>query len=169
LKNLKGYLGTGSILNMEITNPVKMDELTVQKIEEALAMDCTIDEVCLYADISKQTYYNWVASFPDLKERFDLLRKNPILKARQVVIDKLGESYQNAMDYLKRKQKKEFGDNVDITSGNKPIPILQNVRGDNSDKKNNGDEAKDTDSPGRDIGLEDSEHNLDFDSSGTIG
>lgn len=99
---------------MEITKPVKMTEETVKKIEEALALDCSIDEVCLYANISKQTLYNWQESFPELKERFDLLRATPFLKARKTISDSLSNP-QYAFEYMKRKKKDEFSDRQELT------------------------------------------------------
>lgn len=99
---------------------------TRQKIEEATALDASIEEVCFYADISKESYYQLIKAEPEFSDRLEALRNRPILKARQTVITKLGESYSNAMDYLKRKRKKEFGDNVDLTSGGDkfPTPLL---------------------------------------------
>ena len=43
-------------------------------------------------------------------------RELPALQARQRVIKGLSESYSNAMDYLKRKRKAEFGDSVDVNT-----------------------------------------------------
>ena len=101
----------------------KTDE-AVKLIEEASAMDCSIKEICLYANISKQTYYNWIEKDKKLKDRIDELRATPFLLARTTVITGIKENYSNAMDYLKRKKKLEFGDNVDMTTGGKPINIL---------------------------------------------
>lgn len=98
----------------EVSNPNKLDELTVKKIEEALALDCSIEEVCLMANISKQTYYNWVNSFPELKERFDLLRATPFLKARKTIVDSLDKP-QFAIEYMKRKRKGEFSERLENT------------------------------------------------------
>jgi len=64
----------------EVTNPIKLDDETVKTIEEYLALDCSIEEVCLMANITRQTYYNWINSFPELKERFDILRATPFFK-----------------------------------------------------------------------------------------
>jgi len=36
-------------------------------------------------------------------------------------------NYQNAMDYLKRKKKKEFGDNIDITTEGKALILPQEL------------------------------------------
>lgn len=98
----------------EVTNPVKLDDITVKKIEEALAMDCSIEEVCLMANISKQTFYNWQNSFPELKERFDLLRATPFLKARDTIIKSL-DNPQHAFEYMKRKRKSEFSERLEQT------------------------------------------------------
>ena len=89
----------------------------LQKLDEAFAIDASVEEACFYADISPSLYYLWVKENPALLERFTRLRNKPILLARQTAIKKLPESYSNAMDYLKRKRKHEFGDSTDITSG----------------------------------------------------
>lgn len=118
----------------------KMTEDTLRKLDEVFAIDGSIEEACFFADIATSTYYLWVKENPELSERFNRLRNNPVLKARKTVNDKLGESYQNAMDYLKRKKKIEFGDNVDVTTGNKPIPLLHALYHNNSNEKDS--EAK---------------------------
>lgn len=126
----------------EVTNPVKLDDTTVKKIEDALAMDCSIEEVCLMANISKQTFYNWQNSFPELKERFDILRANPVLKARDTVIKSLSNP-QYAFEYLKRKKKNEFSERLEQTGADGkdlPTPIIKldtnAISGDNSNEEN---------------------------------
>jgi hypothetical protein len=99
----------------------KKTEDVVKRIEEAYAMDCSIKEVLIYANISKQTLYNWMEEDKEWKERLDELRSTPFLKARKTVIRGIEENYGNAMDYMKRKKKAEFGDNVDLTSGGEKI------------------------------------------------
>lgn len=125
----------------EVTNPVKLDDITVKKIEEALAMDCSIEEVCLMANISKQTFYNWQNSFPELKERFDLLRATPFLKARDTIIKSL-DNPQHAFEYMKRKKKNEFSERLEQTGADGkdlPTPIIKlenNVQGNDSNEEN---------------------------------
>ena len=72
-----------------------------------------------YCDVSRQTIYNWFKKYPDLFDKIERLRHKPVLTARQTVAKGLSESYGNAMDYLKRKKKLEFGESIDLTSGNK--------------------------------------------------
>ena len=93
---------------------MKLDENTVNKLKEAFSIGADVSAACYYAEISRQTYYNWEKDNPKLKEEFDRLKERPILKAYQTVAKTLGDSYQNAMDYLKRKRKIEFGDNSQV-------------------------------------------------------
>jgi len=94
--------------------PPVIDDIVLQKLELAFAIDCSDEEACAYADISPATLYNYQNKNPEFLERKRQLAQKPILKARQTVVQKLGDSYSNAMDYLKRKKKKEFGDNMAI-------------------------------------------------------
>lgn len=102
--------------------PTVIDEAVLQKLELAFSLDCTDEEACLFADISPATLYNYQLKNKDFLERKRALTHTPVLKARQTVIARIGESYANAMDYLKRKKKLEFGENVDITSGGEKLP-----------------------------------------------
>lgn len=99
----------------------KDEAVVIAKLEEAAAIDATIDESVFYADISRDSYYRYLDAHPEIRNRLDSLRQRPVLLARQTVIKKLSESYQNAMDYLKRKKKVEFGDTTDITSGGEKL------------------------------------------------
>jgi len=110
----------------------KLTDETIKKLEEVFAIDGTIEEACFYADIRTQTYYNWIKEKPELKVRFDELRNRPVLKARQEVMKGLN-CYSNAMDYLKRKKIKEFGDRLVV---------------DNNIKINEEDKAKANDAIG---------------------
>jgi hypothetical protein len=100
----------------------KLTPETVKKLEEVFAIDGTVEEACFYAEISKQTYYNWIKEFPEMAERFDALRQRPFLKARQTIVKALDDP-NHAFKYLERKKKKEFGVNMDITSEGEKIAM----------------------------------------------
>lgn len=85
-----------------------MSEEKVKKLEEAFALDCTINEACFYADITKQTYYNRIEKNPALVDRFEALREKPVLLARQSVITNMKTNGELALKYLERKKKSEF-------------------------------------------------------------
>ncbi len=119
----------------------KMTPEKIAKLEEAFAIDATIEEACFYADIDPSTYNRWIHKNPKLHKRFTALRNKPVLKARQTVVKGLDDTH-NAQWYLTRKKKKEFGDNVDVTSGGKEIPLFDYVR--NKTLRINNGNGKDT-------------------------
>lgn len=101
----------------EVINPTKLDDNTVKKLEEAFSIGADIPAACFYADISRQTYYNWIDSFPELKEKFDRLREKPVLKAYQGVFKGLDDP-ELALRYLEKKRKAEFSTRQEITGAN---------------------------------------------------
>lgn len=92
----------------------KLTDETVKKLEEVAALDGTVEEMCFWAGISKQTYYNWINSDEKLKERMDALRQRPFLKARQTIVKSLDQP-QHAFEYMKRKKKDEWSDRQEHT------------------------------------------------------
>ena len=113
---------------MEVTNPVKLDDLTVKKLEDAFKLGCSVSEACFSADISRQTYYNWIDSFPQMKERFDSLKENPIFLARKSVVDGLQGNPELALKFLERKLKNEFSMKTESeTSGSIEIKIAKEI------------------------------------------
>lgn len=98
------------------------DELRV-KIEEVAALDGTVEEMAYYCDVSRQTIYNWFKLEPDLFDKVERLRLRPILLARQTINKEMKKSYSNAIDYLKRKKRLEFGDSIDHTTKGEALPL----------------------------------------------
>lgn len=119
---------------------MKLDKDTVKKLEEVFAIDGSVEEACYYANISRQTYYNWIKGDKELKEKFDRLRQRPVLKARQTVVKSLDDS-NNAFRYLEKKKKIEFGNALDVTSGGESIEGFNYIKNDtnnNTDNKTGG-------------------------------
>lgn len=99
----------------------KMKPETVNKLKEAFAIDASVEEACYYAEISKQTYYNWIEKNPDLLDEFQALREKPVLKARQEVVKGLDNDKNFSFSYLRSKRPHEFrGDKV--IEINSPVP-----------------------------------------------
>ena len=98
--------------------PEKLTADNRVKIEQVAALDGSVEEMAYYCDVSRQTIYNWFEKYPELFDKVERLRAKPILKARQTVNEKMGESYANAMDYLKRKRKDEYSERSELTGAN---------------------------------------------------
>ena len=92
---------------MPAGRPTKMTPETIGKLEEAFSMGCTDLEACLFADIEKTTLYKYQQDHPEFINRKEKLKENPVIKARQTILDNL-EDPTNARWYLERKKKDEF-------------------------------------------------------------
>ena len=89
--------------------PTIMTPELVNKLETAFSMGCTDLEACLFANISKQTLYNYQDKNPEFVDRKEMLKEKLILKARSVIAESLNKKDENtAKWYLERKRKDEF-------------------------------------------------------------
>ena len=107
---------------------MKLTPETVNKLKEAFAIDASVEEACFYAEITRQTYYNWVDENPVLKEEFDRLREKPVLKARQTIVKNL-ENPEYALKYLERKRKSEWALRYEHTGEQGKDLIPENIGG----------------------------------------
>ena len=65
---------------------------TVNKLEDAFRWGCTDAEACLHADISKQTLYNYCDKNKGFLDRKELLKDQPMLKAKEIQFNTLQEN-----------------------------------------------------------------------------
>jgi len=93
----------------------KFNPEVILKLEEAFSFDCTVAEACFFAGIGEACYYENVKVRPDLKERFEALRNDPVLKARQSVIKAFTADPNLALKYLERKRRTEFALRQELT------------------------------------------------------
>ena len=104
------------IINRNISKGVsKLTPENILKLEQVYSLDASFGEVATYLDVAPQTIYNWEKANPKLFEKLHRLSEKPVLKARQTVIQKLGENYSDAMDYLSRKKKSEFSTRQEVS------------------------------------------------------
>ena len=98
--------GRKSVMTLDVVN----------KLEQAFSMGCSDLEACLFADISKQTLYNYQEKHPEFLDRKAMLKEKMIFKARSVIADALNNKDKDtAKWYLERKSKSEFGTRTEIT------------------------------------------------------
>ncbi len=106
--------------------PTKITDLVLGKLREAFLLGCTDREACIYADICPDTLYEYQKTHADYADQKELYKSYPILLARKSVINAMEKDPYLALKFLERKKKDEFSlrQNIDLTSGNRPIPIL---------------------------------------------
>jgi len=114
--------------------PIMTDD-TIKKLEEVFALGGSDSEACFYANISKQTLYNYQKEHPEFVDRKEALKEKPILKARQTVVKALDDP-KDAQWFLERKRKEEFSLRQEVTGADgellEPIKI-EIVNGNKSD------------------------------------
>jgi len=74
-----------------VARPTKFTPETIAKLEQAFLMGCTDLEACLYADVSKSALYNYQDANPEFVERKEILKENPVMKARKVLLNALDD------------------------------------------------------------------------------
>lgn len=89
-----------------------IDELKLQKLEQAFMMGCSDAEACLYAGISTATLYNYQQKNSEFLEQKQVIKTNPKLLARRNVFRALNEGdVEVSKWYLKHKVSDEFNSN----------------------------------------------------------
>jgi len=91
----------------------KMTEEVVKKLEECAAIRATVTEACFYANISRETYYNWMKANPKLLDRLKELREQPFLKARQTIINKLND-VNVAFKFMEKEKPEDYAERLKV-------------------------------------------------------
>lgn len=100
----------------KVGRPTVMTPEVVSKLEQAWAMGCSDLEACLFANISKQTLYDYQNKNPEFVDRKERLKESLVLKARTVIANALNQDDENtAKWYLERKKKAEFSTRQELT------------------------------------------------------
>lgn len=107
----------------------------VGKLEYAFALGCSDVEACLYANISKQTLYDYQHKHPEFVDRKADLKETPILKARKAVVEALEKNPDISLKFLERRRKDEFAPKQETHhSGNIGLKeILNEISGKTAD------------------------------------
>lgn len=105
----------------EVSNPIGrptvMTSEVILKLEQAFAIDASVEEACSYADIGRNTFYEYLKKNPEFQDRINELREKPILKARQTIVKNL-DSADVAKWYIERKKRTEFATKAEVEHSN---------------------------------------------------
>lgn len=102
----------------------KNRDIVIAKLEEAAAIDASVDEMCFYADISRDSFYRYWNAHPEFRHRIEQLRNKPVLLARQEFIKGITGNPEIAIKYLERKKKDEFSPKSEVDLNIKTIKEL---------------------------------------------
>ena len=89
--------------------PTVMTDDLVNKMEYGFMKGLNITECCHYANISRQTFYNYVENNPEFMDRIEELKSNPSTKAKLNVVEAIENGDTDLSKWwLERKNKDEF-------------------------------------------------------------
>lgn len=101
-----------------MARPTVMTPETIAKLEVAYLVGATDQEACCHAGIGMSTLYDYCNNNPKFSDKKEVLKNQPIMKAKIIVSDSLDKGdLTTAHRVIDRKE----GQKVDITSGGKEI------------------------------------------------
>lgn len=69
--------------------PTKMTPETVGKLEMGFALGCNDSEACFFADIHRDTLYEFQKQNPEFTDRKRALKRRPVFQARKALVEAL--------------------------------------------------------------------------------
>lgn len=89
--------------------PKAITEEIVMKMEYGFMRGLNVSECCLFADISRNTFYQYLQKHPEFNDRMELLRNRPSVKAKLNVVEAIEKGDTDLSKWwLERKNKDEF-------------------------------------------------------------
>lgn len=96
--------------------PTIMTPETVKKLEEGFAQGFSVNNACIWANISKQTFYTYCENKEGFLDHCKTLQKKPLIKSILVINKALNEGdVGTAKWYAERKGKEEFSTRQELT------------------------------------------------------
>lgn len=94
--------------------PSKLSEDVVRKLLEAFAVDANVTQACSYAEITRETYYQWIKKHPELSDRIEVIRERLPLKAKENIAKAIhGGSIDDSWQLL-GKRDKDYTEKVQV-------------------------------------------------------
>jgi hypothetical protein len=111
----------------KVGRPTVMTPEVLAKLKQAFLYGSNDKEAYHYAEISHETFYNYIEKHPEFREQITSWQDEPILKARKKIVDDIETDTNTAKWYLERKVKSEFSLRQELTGKDGeslPTPIL---------------------------------------------
>lgn len=106
---------------MPAGRPTVIDNDAIRKLEEAFLLGCSDLEACLFAGIGKTAFYNYKKDNEEFAERVEILKSNPVMKARKVVMDAIDAGDENTAKWVIDKRDGRARQSVDLTSSDRSM------------------------------------------------
>lgn len=102
--------------------------LYIEPLIPLLETGLSLQHSCNMAKINEKSVYNYMDKFPSVYSRIRTAKSTVIANSADTIGRAAKKDPKYALEVLKRKDRQEWGDNVDVTSkGEKVVPILGGI------------------------------------------
>jgi len=99
--------------------PTVLTEEVVRKFEEAFKNDFTDTEACLYAQISRETYYFHKSKNKIFSDKMDTAKQFPFFLAKKNIMQAIQKGMvEDSWKFLSKRQKELYSDRLEQTGAN---------------------------------------------------
>lgn len=106
-----------------MARPTVFTPETVSRLEEIFKVGANDTEACLYANISRDSYYDKLKSDPEFSDRMTAAKDFSILAAKKTLVKAVLEGdKQSAQWLLERRRKEEYAPRQEL-SGPEGVPL----------------------------------------------
>lgn len=97
------------VVKNKVGRPTRYEPAVVNKLKAAFANAFTVDQACIYAGISKETFYNWSEKHPGFVDQITKAKEQPTMAAKRNVVDAVtAGDIKTSRWWLERKAPEEF-------------------------------------------------------------
>lgn len=127
--------------------PTIMTQDVINKLELGFMMGFNVLECCLYADISTQTYYNYLKKNKDFVDRVERLQQNVSMYAKMNLSESIikDKNREDSKWHLERRNKNEYSLKQDVGIDPNDNIVNFNINRITKDKKEDTDDWDDED------------------------
>lgn len=102
----------------KVGRPSKYSEAVVGKLEIAFRNDFNVQEACDFAEINRDTFYEWIKNKPEFSDRMEAAKSHPKRMAKMKVIKAIEEGDVDvAKWFLERRAKEEYAPKHEMAVG----------------------------------------------------
>lgn len=83
--------------------PTVMTKVVIKELRKAFLIGATNLEAAIYAGITEKTLYNYIEKHPEFLQQIAFWKADPILKAKQKVVNDINKDTKVAQWYLERR------------------------------------------------------------------
>jgi transposase len=107
----------------------KQREEIIRNLSTFLKLGYSISKSCLLSGVPDSTIQDWINADDTLRIKFKSLRSLASASAREVIVKKIVEEkdFEASKWWLQRMERKTFGRNLDLTTGNKPLTPISSI------------------------------------------